>query len=212
MHYARGEAIMIKLFGNPMSTCTRKVLTVLAETETPYELSLIDMGKGEHKQEPHLSRQPFGQIPAIDDGGFVLYESRAICRYLNAKASGKLIPADLEQRARMDQWLSVEQSNFSPNAMKFVYHHAFKRNQDPAVLESAGTMVDKVYATLSAPLSKSPFLTGENFSIADIGFMPYIEYMQGSPAHALLEKYESVLAWWKRVSGRPSWAKVVGRG
>jgi glutathione S-transferase len=203
---------MIKLFGNPMSTCTRKVLTALAETATPYELVVIDMGKGEHKQEPHLSRQPFGQIPTIDDAGFTLYESRAICRYLSAKASDKLIPTDIKQRALMDQWLSVEQSNFSPNAMKFVYHYAFKRNQDPAVLESAGTMLDKVYATLSAPLSRTPFLAGESFSIADIGYMPYIEYMQGSPAHATLEKYESVLAWWKRVSGRPSWTKVVGRG
>jgi glutathione S-transferase len=202
---------MIKLFGNPMSTCTRKVLTALAETDTPYELVVIDMGKGEHKQEPHLSRQPFGQIPTIDDAGFTLYESRAICRYLSAKAGGKLVPTDIKQRALMDQWLSIEQSNFSPNAMKFVYHYAFKRNQDPAVLESAGSMLDKVYATLSAPLSQRPVLAGESFSIADIGYMPYIEYMQGSPAHATLEKYESVLAWWKRVSGRPSWAKVVGR-
>jgi glutathione S-transferase len=195
-----------------MSTCTRKVLTVLAETETPYELSLVDLGKGEHKQEPHLSRQPFGQIPTIDDDGFSLYESRAICRYLNAKASGKLVPTDLKQRAVMDQWLSIEQSNFSPNAMKFVYHYAFKRNQEPAVLESAGNMLDKVYATLSAPLASSPFLAGESFSIADIGYMPYIEYMQGSPAHATLEKYPNVLAWWKRVSARPSWLKATGRG
>jgi glutathione S-transferase len=203
---------MIKLFGNPMSTCTRKVLTVLAETETPFELSLVDLGKGEHKQEPHLSRQPFGQIPTIDDDGFTLYESRAICRYLNAKAGGKLAPTDLKQRARMDQWSSVEQSNFSPNAMKLVFHYAFKRTQDPAVLESASNMIDKVYETLAAPLSSSPFLGGEAFSLADIGYMPYIEYMQGSPAHTTLQKYESVFAWWNRVSTRPSWLKAIGRG
>ena len=107
---------MIKLYGNPMSTCTRKVLTVLAETGTPYELTLIDMGKGQHKQEAHLARQPFGQIPTIDDDGFTLYESRAICRYLNAKFAGALVPTDLQQRARMDQWLTGEQFNFSPNA------------------------------------------------------------------------------------------------
>jgi glutathione S-transferase len=203
---------MITLFGHPMSTCTRKVLTALAETETPYELRLVDLGKGEHKQEPHLSRQPFGQIPAIDDDGFMLYESRAICRYLAAKTGGKLLPTDIKQRALVDQWLSIEQSNFSPNAMKFVYHYAFKRNQEQSVLDAAGDMLDKVYATISAPLASSPFLGGDSFSIADIGFMPYIEYMQTSPAHATLEKYQSVLAWWKRVSSRPSWAKATGRG
>ena len=61
---------MIKLYGNPASTCTRKVLTALAETDTPYELHIVDLGKGEHKKEPNLVRQPFGQIPAIDDDGF----------------------------------------------------------------------------------------------------------------------------------------------
>lgn len=202
---------MIKLYGNPLSTCTRKVLTALAETGTDYELSIVDLSKGEHKKEPHVSRQPFGQIPVIDDAGFMLYESRAICRYLNDKASGKLVPTDLQQRARMNQWLSVEQSNFSPNAMKFVYHYAFKRNQDAAVLEGAAAMLDKVYAALAVPLASQPFLAGESFTLADIGYMPYIEYMQGSPAHATLEKHGSVLDWWKRVSGRPSWAKATGR-
>lgn len=202
---------MIKLYGNPLSTCTRKVLTALAETGTDYELSIVDLSKGEHKKEPHVSRQPFGQIPVIDDAGFMLYESRAICRYLNDKASGKLVPTDLQQRARMNQWLSVEQSNFSPNAMKFVYHYALKRNQDAAVLEGAAAMLDKVYAALAVPLASQPFLAGESFTLADIGYMPYIEYMQGSPAHATLEKHGSVLDWWKRVSGRPSWAKATGR-
>jgi hypothetical protein len=53
---------MIKVFGHPASTCTRKVLMTLAETNTPFELTTIDFAKGEHKQQPHLSRQPFGQI------------------------------------------------------------------------------------------------------------------------------------------------------
>lgn len=203
---------MIKLFGHPISTCTRKVLTALAETETPYEMNLVDLGKGEHKQEPHISRQPFGQIPTIDDDGFKLFESRAICRYLSAKANDKLVPSDLKQRALMDQWLSIEQSNFSPSAMKFIYHYAFKRAQDAAVLETASNMLDTVYSALSKPLASNTFLTGDTFSIADIGFMPYIEYMKTSPAHAVLEKYPNVLAWWGRVSERPSWGKATGRG
>src|SRR5580698_9875743 len=44
------EKTMIKLFGHPASTCTRKVLTALAETQTPYEFCLVDLTKGEHKQ------------------------------------------------------------------------------------------------------------------------------------------------------------------
>src|ERR1044071_8922798 len=103
----------MKIFGHPMSTCTRKVLMTLLETGTPYELVVIDFGKGEHKQEPHLSRQPFGQVPALEDAGLELYESRAMCRYINDKVQGPLVPRDVADRARMEQWISIETSNFS---------------------------------------------------------------------------------------------------
>jgi glutathione S-transferase len=194
-----------------MSTCTRKVLTTLEETKTPYQLNLVDVMKGEHKKEPHVTRQPFGQIPAIDDEGFRMFESRAICRYLSRKANDQLTPTDIKQWALMEQWLSVEQSNFSPNAMKFVYHHILGRAQEPAVLEAAGVMVEKTFAILSGPLEKQPFLVGEQFTIADIGYMPYVEALMATPAKPLVEKYPHVMSWWKRVSGRPSWAKVSGR-
>ena len=56
----------MKIFGHPMSTCTRKVLMTLAETSTPYDFVLVDFAKGEHKQAPHTQRQPFGQVPALE--------------------------------------------------------------------------------------------------------------------------------------------------
>jgi len=45
----------IKIFGHPVSTCTRKVLMTLAETNTPHEFTLVDFAKGEHKQAPPCS-------------------------------------------------------------------------------------------------------------------------------------------------------------
>lgn len=200
---------MIQLFGHPSSTCTRKVLTTLVETATPYHLNRIDLGKGEHKQQPHLGRQPFGQIPTIDDEGFALFESRAICRYLSAKAGDPLTPRELQRRALMDQWLSVEQSNFSPSAMKFIYHHVFRRPQEAAVLDAAGGMVEKTLAALSRPLAEGAFLVGDQFTLADIGYMPYLGYLMTTPARALIEKYPHVLSWWSRVSARPSWLEVT---
>jgi glutathione S-transferase len=202
---------MIKLFGSPVSTCTRKVLTTLAETNTPNEFNLVDLSKGEHKQEAHLARQPFGQIPALDDDGFWLYESRAIARYLVAKVNSPLVPSDIKQRALLDQWSSVEQSNFSPYAMKFIYHYVFKRPQEDAVLENANKALDTVYATISRPLARNQFLVGKEFTLADVGFMPYVEYMLGTPAKATMDKYPNVVAWWERVSTRPSWLKVTGK-
>lgn len=202
---------MIQLFGNPASTCTRKVLTVLAETNTPYELSVIDLSKGEHKQPPHLARQPFGQIPVLDDDGFRMFESRAIARYLDEKTGGSLTPKSIRERALMNQWQSVEQSNFSPAAMKFVYHYVFQRPQEQTVLEGANKMVETTLGAISKSLAESPYLAGNQFSLADIGYMPYVEYTMSSPLRATFEKFPHVMSWWNRVSERPSWRKVVGR-
>ena len=114
----------MKIYGDPLSTNTRKVLTTLAELDTPYELDHVDFARGQHRHEAHLLRQPFGQMPALDDDGFVLYEAQAMCRYLVARAGGSLMPTDLRGRARVDQWMSIESANFSCHVMKFVVIHA----------------------------------------------------------------------------------------
>lgn len=202
---------MLKIFGHPMSTCTRKVLMTCAENETPYDLSLVDFAKGEHKQSPHLGRQPFGQIPAIDDDGFAMYESRAICRYLNDKTSGKLVPTDAKAKALMEQWISVETSNFTPHAMKFIYHHILGRKQDDAVLESAHKSLETALGTMDAHLATHAYFAGDDLSLADISFMPYVEYGMGTPLKELFAKYPNVMTWWTKVSARPAWQKTTGR-
>jgi glutathione S-transferase len=202
---------MIKIFGNPMSTCTRKVLMTLAETNTPYEFQPVDFAKGEHKQPPHVRRQPFGRIPALEDDGFEMFESRAMCRYINEKVSGRLAPRDLKTRAKMEQWISVETSEFSPHAMKFVYQHVFQRPQDAAVLETAAKALEATGAVMNAQLALTPFIAGADFTIADVCFMPYLEYVMASPAKEILAKHTHLVAWWNRISERPAWRKVTGK-
>jgi glutathione S-transferase len=201
----------MKIFGHPVSTCTRKVLTTLSETGAPYEFVLVDMMKGEHKQGPYMKHQPFGQLPALDDDGFELYESRAMCRYINERASGKLVPSDAKGRATMEQWISVESANFTPHAMKFIYEYAFGRKQEPSVLEAAGTALEKTLAVMDAHLATHPYFAGGEFSLADIGFLPYIEYCMASPVKETFAKFPHFMAWWNKVSERPSWRKAANR-
>ena len=206
---------MIKLFGNPLSTCTRKVLCTLHETNTPFEFNVIDFTKGEHKQPAHMARQPFGQVPAIDDDGFGLYESRAICRYVNQKAGGSLVPNTLQGCATMEQWISVETSNFTPSAMKLIYNYVFYpmqgKAEDPTMIADGNAGVDRALKVLETRLAASTYLAGDTFTIADIGFLPYIEYLMATPAKSLFAGYPAVQAWWTRCSERPSWRKAAGR-
>jgi glutathione S-transferase len=201
----------MQLYAHPASTCSRKVITTLLETNTPYEFTMVDFAKGEHKAPEHLARQPFGQVPAIDDNGFALFESRAIIRYINEKAGGKLVPTDAKHRALMEEWMSIETSNFTPHAMKFIYHHVMGRAQDAAVLSAAEVSLNTALAVMEKQLTASTYLVGSEFSLADICFLPYFEYLMMTPIKETLAKYPHVTAWWNRCSERPTWKKAAGR-
>ena len=205
----------MKLFGHPMSTCTRKVLALLAEKGQEAEFVLVDIMKGEGKQPAHLARQPFGQIPAIDDDGFVLYESRAIIRYLDERLPGpSLTPKDLKARALMEQWISVETSNFTPSAMKIVYQLFFgpMRGQQPdaKIVEEGRAGVTRALAILDAQLAKTKFLVGDAFTLADIAYMPYIEYVVAAKQGDLIAAHPNLARWWESIRSRPSWKKAIG--
>lgn len=200
----------MKIFGYPLSTNTRKVLTTLAELDMRYEFVHVDFALGEHRHEPHLSRQPFGQIPALEDDGFALYETQAMCRYINAKVGGPLVPDDVRARALVDQWMSIETANFSGHLMKFVYHYLLHDAHDPQALEQASAALDRTLGVLAVRLSKEPFIGGQTFTLADICFMPYFEYAMMTPARGIVERRSDVVRWWNRVRERPSWLKVAG--
>ena len=200
----------MKIYGHPMSTCTRKVLMTLAETNTPYELQVVEFATGDHKKPPHLARQPFGQVPALQDGDFELYESRAMCRYINDKTGGSLVPRDLRDRARMEQWISVETSNFTAPVMKFIYQHIFQRPQTPETIATATEQVSAALSIMDKQLASQPFFVGDHLTLADICFMPYFEYAMKTPAKDIIGKYPNVAKWWGRVSEKPNWRKIAG--
>lgn len=100
--------MVIKVYGAAPSTCTKRVLATLEEKKVPYELITIDLANGAHKSEDYLQKQPFGKIPYIDDNGLILYESRAIAKYIATKHASqgtRLVPAtgDLEAYALFEQ-------------------------------------------------------------------------------------------------------------
>jgi glutathione S-transferase len=201
---------MLKVYGHPVSTCTRKVLTTIAENNLSHEFELVDLMTGAHKQPGFLAHQPFGQIPVIDDDGFELYESRAICRYLDGKGANKLVPSDAKARALMEQWVSVETSNFTPHAMTFIYQYIFKRDQGEAALANAENRLTGALEIMDAHLAKHPYFAGDAFSLADVSFMPYVDYVLKTPAKELITKWPNVSAWWNRVSERASWRTATG--
>ncbi|KAH7929516.1 glutathione S-transferase [Leucogyrophana mollusca] len=206
----------LKIFGSSLSTCTRRVAVVCKEKNIPYELVSIDLAKGEHKAPSFTQNQPFGQVPYIDDDGFILYESRAIARYLAKKYAGQgtqeLIPSEAKAEALFEQAASTETSNFDPFASGIVFEKVFKirrglQTNEARVAELATSLNSKLEA-YEVILSKQKYLAGDNVTLADLFHLPYGSMLRPAGHGELLEKHPNVARWWNDITNRPSWLAV----
>ncbi|HMJ11103.1 MAG TPA: glutathione binding-like protein [Polyangiaceae bacterium] len=207
----------IRVYGHPWSINTRKVLAVLAEKNQEAELVLVMVPKGEHKGAQHVARHPFGKVPALEHDGFLLYETRAINHYLNRVLPGAaLVPEDARAAARVEQWLGVAESYFIPHVHPLLVESLFRRflggEQNAAVIEAGRKGMAAALDAADQRLGSSPYLAGEAFSLADIHWMPYLEYLvrTGEPQHISGRKH--LAEWWNRVGERPSWQRVARSG
>src|SRR5580693_1266954 len=97
------------VYGPAGSTCVWSARLALAEKGVTHEL--VDVPFGAHREEPHLSRHPFGKVPAFEHDGFSLYETQAIMRYVDeAFPAAPLQPIDLHQFSRMNQVMGIVDS------------------------------------------------------------------------------------------------------
>lgn len=205
----------MRIYGHPRSSCTRKVLTTLAEKGQEAEFVLVDIMKGEQKAPAHLVRHPFGVIPALEDNGFSMYESQAIMRYLDEKLSGtSLQPKDLNERAQMNQFMSIEVSYLAAPAgriaMQIIVGRMSGKAPDAAIVEAAKLEAAKAFDVADKALAGQDYLAGSSFSLADICWMPPVQHIVQSGLEDLISDRPNVASWWQRVSARPSWKKIVG--
>jgi len=181
-------------------------------------LQPIDFGKGEHKTPEYIEKQqPFGQIPVLHQGDYKLYESNAIARYLAAAydTTNTVLPKDAKLLGEVEQFISVEMCNY--RASDIVFELVFKKygggTPDTQKVDNAFKKVTRVLEVLEthfASKKQSNFLVGNHFTIADIVFMPYTQYLlKIEQFKNTLDKYPNVNSWWKNISGRPSWQKVL---
>ena len=100
---------MFTLYTAPLSGNGRKVHIFLEEVGAQYQLSRLDLLKGEQKSSEYLKLNPNGKVPTLVDDGFVLWESNAILLYLAEKfPQARLLPTGAQDRARVFQWLLFE--------------------------------------------------------------------------------------------------------
>jgi glutathione S-transferase len=206
----------MKIYGHPMSGGTRLVLLAAAEKKIPHEHVVLDFAKGTHKQPEHLARQPFGKIPAMEHEGLKLFESRAIARYIGEAFPGEsFIPTDARERALVDQWVSAEMMEFFPVAHQLVLQLVIfpamgMGAPDAARVEDLRTNLAPVLAVLDRALEGKSYLVGNKFTLADMVYMPDLEYLHAGGEGDRIAKFPNVTRWWKGLSTRQTWRKVTG--
>lgn len=204
----------MKLYGHPLSTCTRKVLFAAAEKGRAIDLEAVDLFQGAHKQPAHVAKHPFGLVPVLDHDGFLLYESRAILRYLDDALPGvALTPSTRDARALMDQWLSVDQSYVAPHTKTLAVQRILREHQglpaDPAAIADAERQLSEALGVYDRALEGGEYLVPGGLSLADLSLAPYVAALPMLRAGHLIEPLRNLSAWWERVGARPAWKKVV---
>ena len=161
---------MYVLYHFPYSQHARRVVSLLEAAGLPYELRHVDMAKGEHLSAAYLAINPNHQVPTFVDGELKLHESNVILRYLCQKhALTDWYPADLAQRARVDQWLDWNQSRLSPAVIDVVFNTLFAgERSDRQAIARGQAKLQELGPILEEGLRPDDFLTGPTPTIADL--------------------------------------------
>ncbi|KAK2386429.1 glutathione S-transferase F9 [Trifolium repens] len=208
--------MVVKVYGSIRAACPQRVLACFIEKGIEFELVHVDLDKGEQKQPQFLLLQPFGQVPVVEDGDLRLFESRAIVRYYAAKYANQgpdLLGTTLEEKALVDQWLEVEAHNFNDLCFNIMFNLVILPRMgkpgDIALVHICEQKLEKVLDVYENRLSKSTYLAGDKFTLADLSHLPGIEHLiEGAKLGHLISERKNVNAWWEKISSRPSWKKL----
>ncbi|KAF2314977.1 hypothetical protein GH714_037406 [Hevea brasiliensis] len=173
------------------------------------------MGVGEHKKEPFISLNPFGQVPALEHGDLKLFESRAITQYIAHEnhEKGTQLLCQGKQMAIVSVWMEVEAQQFEPAASKLNWEIFFKPlfglTTDAAAVEENEAKLAKILDVYESRLAQSKYLAGDSFTLADMHHLPNLHLLFVTQSKKLIESRPHVSAWAADITARPAWAKVL---
>ncbi|XP_052163087.1 glutathione S-transferase 4-like [Oryza glaberrima] len=216
----------MKVYGWLVSPWMAKVLVCLEEAGVEYEVVPLSLTNGDHRRPEHLARNPFGQIPVLEDGDLTLYQSHAIARYVIGKHKPELLGlgegGSVEESAMVDMWLEVETHQYEAAVKPIVWHCLVHQHvgleRDQGVVDESVEKLRAVLEVYEARLSSSSagrysYLagggSGDRVSLADLSHVPLMHYFTATEYGGVLGEYPRVKAWWEALLARPSVKKVI---
>lgn len=203
---------MLEIWGRPYSSSVIPVIWAAGELTLDFKLELAGGSFGRLDTDEYAQINPNRMIPAIRDGDFTLWESRAIIRYLSETyGMGTLCPHDTQTRAIADQWMDWCSSRaFSPVIWAFfstVRTNPDERDSD--LIAKYANEAAEIFPILDQHLGNHQFVAGTDFTMGDIplGAVAY-RYFNIDIERPSLPNME---AWYERLCQRPAYQQHVMR-
>ena len=201
---------MLKIYGTKTSSNVQKVLWCIGEIGLPFERLDVTETFGAPKAPGYLALNPNGLIPTIDDGGFILWESNVIIRYLCAMhAMGKFCPADWKARADQERWMDWQQTSLviPIGALFRDLLRTPREALSPEGLAAATAGAIRLWAMLDAHLATRAFVGGAAPSMADFSFGNAIHRWYKFPVER--PEFKHLRAWYDRCCERPAYRQHI---
>ena len=172
---------------------------MLEEIGYEYKVINIDLNKGDQFKPEFKKISPLSKIPVIidQDNNKNVFESGAILMYL-AEQSGKFY--DTKDRLEINQWLMAQMGYVGPMLGQHHQFHHYNPGKSQFGEERYFKISKRIYEELEERLSKSRFLAGENYTIADIGTFPWIARHEWHDIG--LKNYKNLTKWYVEISER----------
>ena len=202
--------------GQPQSTYVRSARMCCIEAGVEHEVRPLAEGSVEAvlqalRSDENRRKHPWARMPTLEDGDTVVFETSAIGRYASERyGGGCLVPTDLREATRMEQWVSAANCYIIPDtARNFLAPLIFQETPDMEAVEQAKPLLRGHYEILDRGLEGRTVLAGDAVSIADILLAPLLHTVGSLPGGlALFEGLENLGRWWESISARPSFIET----
>jgi len=177
----------------------KKISIMLEEIGYEYKVTKVDINKEEQFKPEFKKISPFSKIPVIIDHkrNQIIFESGAILIYL-AELSEKFY--DKKNRTEINQWLMAQMGYVGPMLGQHHQFHHYNPGKSKFGEERYFKISKRIYGELDERLSKSKYLSGDDYTIADIGTFPWIARHEWHDIG--LKNYKNLSRWYNEISSR----------
>lgn len=193
----------MKVYLGAVSGNSYKVRILLSLLKVPHEVVIIDMPNKQHKSAEFMKINPRGELPALEDGGKVIWDSAACLVYIARKYGGEQwLPTDAAGLAEVMQWLALAATELQCG-LQYARRGVVMGRWTLGTLEDGQKFGRVGLDVCEAHLQKNEWLALGRPTIAEAACFPYIETAPESKV--ALENYPAIVKWMERCKKLPGW-------